>query len=147
MEALERATKIAHALVRDASGATPVVAIGPLGRRPALPKSIPLVAETPLQPCLAAFDGVVAPAGYNLAHEVAKAGVPLALYAMPRAYDDQAARAERFEKQGLARALLTDDDDAVIAAVRSMDRGPGPGLPAGGASLAAEAILELVASA
>ncbi len=101
------------------------------------------VEETPLQPLLAAFDGAVAPAGYNLAHEVAKAGVPLVLFAMSRPFDDQAGRAARFEAAGLGRVLASADDACVAAAVAWMERAPRPSIAAGGADRAADALLDL----
>src|SRR5262245_10942621 len=74
----------------------------------------------PLAPLLAAFDGAFAPAGYNMAHELAKARVPAALFAQPRAFDDQAARAGRFAAAGFARALGTTTDDAIAGALAWM---------------------------
>ena len=142
-EAGAQADRIAAAIARLPGGAEPVVAVGPLarGRRAS---GIRQVTETPLQPLLAAFDGAVAPAGYNLAHELAKAGVPLALFAMPRPFDDQAGRAARFEAAGLGRALARFDDADVADAVAWMARAPRPAIAAGGADRAVDALLELV---
>ena len=52
VEAADRAAKIAEAIARTATtiGATPVVAVGPLGQRAAIPSSIQRVSETPVQP-------------------------------------------------------------------------------------------------
>jgi predicted glycosyltransferase len=142
-DAAALAERTATAIARLPGGAEPVLAVGPLarGRRAS---GIRQVAETPLQPLLAAFDGAVAPAGYNLAHELAKAGVPTALFAMPRPFDDQAGRAARFEAAGLALALPSLDDDALASALGWMERAPRPSIPAGGAERAAEALIDLV---
>ena len=146
-EAAAQAVRVAEAIGRIAGGPLPVLAVGPLaGGRAVITRLAGLrrVEETPLQPLLAAFDGAIAPAGYNLAHEVAKAGVPLALFAMPRPFDDQAGRAARFEAAGLARALASLDDAEVAAAVAWMEGAPRPSIAAGGADRAAEALLSLV---
>jgi predicted glycosyltransferase len=139
-----QAEQLAAAIARLPGGAEPVLAVGPLARiRPA--SGIRQVAETPLQPLLAAFDGAVAPAGYNFSHELAKAGVPTALFAMPRPFDDQAGRAARFQAAGIALALSALDDAALASALGWMERAPRPSVPAGGAERAAEALIDLVA--
>lgn len=97
-------------------------------------------APAPLQLCLAAFDGAFAAAGYNTAHELAKAKVPTVFFARPRPFDDQAARASRFAARGMA--LVTDDLDEGLAYLRA--RRPHEGIPSGGAARAVDAILELV---
>jgi predicted glycosyltransferase len=143
-DAAAQAGRVAEAIARIPGGPSPVLALGPLARTRTAMKGIRQVQETPLQPLLAAFDGAIAPAGYNLAHEVAKAGVPLALFAMPRPYDDQAGRAARFEEAGIGRAMRTIDDAGVAAAVAWMERAPRPSIAPGGADRAAEALLQLV---
>lgn len=148
-EAVLLATRVAELVlrVRGPHASIPVLAEGPLTHRARAPRSettIQRVHETPLQPFLAAFDGAIAPAGYNLAHELAKAGVPTALFAMPRPFDDQAGRATRFEQAGLGRALATLDETTVEASLAWMARAPRPALPAGGAERAALVLLELV---
>jgi predicted glycosyltransferase len=97
----------------------------------------------PLSPYLAAFDGAFAPAGYNTAHELAKAGVPSALYARPRPFDDQAARARRFAEAGLARGLEELDDGSAAAALDWMRSARIEAVPRGGAGRAADALLDL----
>lgn len=97
-------------------------------------------APTPLQRYLAAFDGAFAAAGYNTAHELAKARVPTVFFARPRPFDDQAARAARLAARRMA--LVTDDLDAGLAYLRA--RRPHEGVPAGGAARAVDAILGLV---
>jgi predicted glycosyltransferase len=144
-EAVDQATRIAAAITRIPGGPDAVLATGPLGRGCAAPPGVSTVAVTPLQPLLAAFDGAIVPAGYNLAHELAKAGVPSALFAMSRPFDDQAARAQRFAQAGLAHELREIDDARVAAAVAWMRDAPRPSMTAGGADRAAEALLELVA--
>jgi predicted glycosyltransferase len=110
------------------------------------PEVIPFVAEgplangvAPLQPLLAAFDGAFAAAGYNTAHELAKARVPAALFAQPRPFDDQAARAARFAALGLARVF----DGDIAGALAWMRSARVQGLEAGGADRAAEILLDL----
>jgi len=148
-DAVARARRIAEAIVRVDQRARVALATGPLAEPARLdaPRIVP-IARAPLQPLFAAFDGAFAPAGYNTAHELAKAGVPAALYAQPRPYDDQAARAARFPAAGFARVL--DDvgdaalDDAVREALAWMASARLPRLPSGGADAAATALLELV---
>lgn len=92
---------------------------------------------------MAAFDGAFAAAGYNTAHELARAGVPAALFASERTFDDQAARARRFEDAGLATTLRGDDDDAVAAALAWMRGAKTRALACNGNDVAADAILDL----
>ena len=92
----------------------------------------------PLSPYFAAFDGAIAPAGYNTTHELALAGVPAALFAQARPFDDQAARAERFG----ATVLHSFDDGAIRRALDTMK--PLRAIEAGGADRAAKALLDLV---
>ncbi len=141
------AARVAESIARIPGGPTPVLAVGPLSRGRLAgggAEGVLRVRETPLQPLLAAFDGAVAPAGYNVAHELAKAGVPAALFAMPRPFDDQAGRAARFEAAGIGRALPAIDDAGVAAAVAWMAVAPRPSIAPGGADRAAEALLDLV---
>jgi UDP:flavonoid glycosyltransferase YjiC (YdhE family) len=144
-DAAALAERIAEMILRIPGGPVPVLAVGPLGRKRPVPAGIERTNETPLQPLLAAFDGAFVPAGYNLAHEVAKAGVPVALFAMPRPLDDQAARAARFEDAGIGRAITTVDELTIAAAVAWMQHAPRPSIVAGGAERAAEALLDLLA--
>ena len=97
----------------------------------------------PLAPLLAAFDGAFAPAGYNTAHELAKARVPAALFARPRPFDDQAGRAARLVAAGFARALAAFTDDAIAGALAWMASARVPELAGDGADRAAEALLDL----
>jgi predicted glycosyltransferase len=144
-EANAEAAKIAAIVA--AAGAIAALAEGPLARAPAEAPGARSIREAPLQPLLAAFDGAFAPAGYNLAHELAKAGVPAALFAAPRPFDDQEARARRFAEAGLARALPSLAAAEVRAALAWMESAPRPSLPAGGADRAAEALLALLSGA
>jgi predicted glycosyltransferase len=140
------AARAAEAIARLPEGPTPVLAEGPLARGGrAVISGVLTVREVPLQPLLAAFDGAVAAAGYNLAHELAKAGVPAALFSQPRPFDDQAGRSARFAAAGLARALRSIDDRAIAEAIAWMERAPRPSIEAGGADRAADALLELAA--
>ncbi|HEX4418148.1 MAG TPA: hypothetical protein VH165_09640, partial [Kofleriaceae bacterium] len=84
--------------------------------------------------------------------ELARARVPAALFAQPRSFDDQAARAARFAGAGYAYALTGVAtggttgfaDDAIAAALAWMTRARVPVLPADGAERAAEALIALV---
>lgn len=154
-EAVAKASAIAAAISRVAPEVTPVLALGPLVRAAdgaAVPPTrittritTPLTTRAaPLQPLLAAFDGAFTPAGYNTAHELVKAAVPTALFALPRPYDDQAGRVARFASAGLAHALVSFDDDAIAAALSWMSTAPRRSLEAGGADRAADALLDLV---
>ncbi len=122
-----------------------MLAAGPLARGGIVGDAgVRRIEEAPLQPLLAAFDGAIAPAGYNLAHELTKAGVPVALFAMARPFDDQAARAARFEAAGIGRAIARIDDAHVAAAVAWMAKARRPSIASGGADRAADALLGLV---
>jgi predicted glycosyltransferase len=92
---------------------------------------------------LAAFDGAFAAAGYNTAHELARARVPAALFAQPRPFDDQAARAARLAAAGFACVLASTSDEAVAGALAWMATARVPELEPGGADRAAEALLDL----
>lgn len=148
-DAVLRATSIAQTIRRVAPEVTVALALGPLVLRPdAEPRStelgVRIVRAAPLQPLLAAFDGAFAPAGYNTAHELAKAGVVTALFAQPRPFDDQAARAARFASSSLAMAIDAFDDGAIDSALAWMKTAPRPAIEAGGADRAADALIELV---
>jgi len=150
--AVERARELARVATRVDPEIIAVRTRGPLERAP-LGTGIARAGDVdsrifepsvaPMQPLLAAFDGAFAPAGYNTAHELAKAGVPAALFAQPRPFDDQAARARRFAERGFGFLLERFDDDAVAAALAWMKRAPRPPLEAGGADAAAEVLLDL----
>ncbi len=154
-EAAQRAGRIAGAAVRVDPSPVVALASGPLDApREHTPTAYSFVASAPksrvvpisvapLGPWMAAFDGALSAAGYNTAHELAKAGVPQALFASPRPFDDQAARAKRFAEAGLAKVLEGDDDESVRAALAWMKTAPRPALPSGGADRAADAILAL----
>jgi UDP-N-acetylglucosamine--N-acetylmuramyl-(pentapeptide) pyrophosphoryl-undecaprenol N-acetylglucosamine transferase len=144
-EGCERAFEVGAAIARVAPDVVPVVAEGPLGQaRRASDGAVRYAQATPIAPLLAAFDGAIAAAGYNTAHELAKAGVPAALFALERPFDDQAARIARFEAAGLSRALAGFGDDAVREALAWMLRAARPELATGGADRAADALLDLV---
>ncbi len=141
-EAAQLAALIADVVARTPHS-VPVLAAGPLGHRSSANHLV--VRECPLQPWLAAFDGAIVAAGYNLAHELAKAQIPLALFARPRPYDDQADRARRFHDQGLARVLAAVNEGDVADALTWMAQTPrAPGVAAGGADQTADALLRLV---
>ncbi|MBS2020017.1 MAG: hypothetical protein JST00_44560 [Deltaproteobacteria bacterium] len=144
-EATARAERIAEAVTKARVGgarASVFVARGPLAR------DAGARARTAWQlgEHMAAFDGAIAAAGYNTAHELARAGVPAALFASPRSFDDQAARAKRFEREGLAIALERDDGDGIAQALAWMATAPRKAMAADGASAAADALLELATS-
>jgi UDP-N-acetylglucosamine--N-acetylmuramyl-(pentapeptide) pyrophosphoryl-undecaprenol N-acetylglucosamine transferase len=148
-DALGRAQAIAQAILRVAPDATAVLALGPLAPEcaPAPDARLRVVRIAPLAPLLAAFDGAFAPAGYNTAHELAKARVPAALFAQPRPFDDQAGRAARFARAGCACVLSDTTDDAIVEALAWMATARVPELEAGGADRVAEALLDLATGA
>lgn len=131
----EEATQRAQRIARAIEDATVALALGPLaGASPIAGDRVIRIHAVPLSPYLPAFDGAVVPAGYNTAHELARAGVPSVLFAQARPYDDQAARARRFGVEPL-------DDEALAPAIASMK--PLRAVPPGGARRAAEALLDL----
>jgi predicted glycosyltransferase len=120
---------------------------GAAAEAPAAQASLPgslAIAPVPLQAYLKAFDVAIAAAGYNTAHELALAGVPALLFAQPRTYDDQEARALRFERAGLAVVLRATDDASVAAGLDRLARLQRRPLTGGGALSAAREILQLV---
>ena len=141
-DAAARARAIADLVVEIAPDVATVLALGPLGPEPRRRANVTRVA--PIQPLLAAFDGAFSPAGYNSAHELAKARVPAALFAQPRPFDDQTGRAARFARAGFARVLDRFDADAIAAALAWMTTARCPEIAAGGADRAADALLDLV---
>lgn len=147
-DAAERAVRLAQAAHEHDPSLVVVVALGPLEpllpERAALPPGLVPLRCAPLGRWMAAFDGAIAAAGYNTAHELAHAGVPAVLYACPRPFDDQAARARRFAEQGLAFAL--EDDGALPSALAWLRSAPARALQADGAAQAADALLDLAAS-
>lgn len=138
-DATSHATKLAEALVRIDTECTVALALGPLaGRRHDEHPRLRHVHPAPLASSLSAFDGAFAPAGYNTTHELALARVPAVLFAEPRPFDDQLARARRFEA-----TVLESFDDAAIARARAAMR-PLRAIEPGGAERAAKALLDLV---
>lgn len=146
-DALARADRIAASIAAHSPSSLVIHARGPLAPNfprtfgGSFPQNFPRT--FPGGQLWAAFDGAFAAAGYNTAHELARAGVPAALFASPRAFDDQAARARRFEDAGLAFALESDDDDAIAHALERIAKAPRPTLVTDGADAAADAILDL----
>jgi UDP-N-acetylglucosamine--N-acetylmuramyl-(pentapeptide) pyrophosphoryl-undecaprenol N-acetylglucosamine transferase len=188
-----RAALWVKALPSGNSSFTPVLALGPLGAegaeeadggsggggagsgaggaggasdaRRASAAGVVVLRAAPLQRHLAAFDAAIAPAGYNTAHELAKAGVPSALFARARPFDDQLERARRFATAGLAVVLSDLGDESLrwamawasspnfppgntspggAAGGACTERGARPTVRAGGARAAAQAVLALV---
>ncbi len=151
-EATRRALAIATALcdadakIHVALAGGPLAAFDPNASRDRLH----VIDACPLQPLLRAFDGAIAPAGYNTAHEIAKAGLSLVLFAQPRPFDDQAARARRFVDARLSIAVepAAPARDLAAALLAGMREGPPrtpASLPDGGAPAAADALLDLFA--
>jgi len=146
-DAVARSFEIRDHVARHAqSDTTAVVAEGPISvAHRTMKPHVRTIRVAPVQPLLAAFDGAFAPAGYNTAHELAKAKVPAALFAQPRPYDDQAGRAARFEAAGLAMKLDDIDEASIAAALDWMSTARWSAcIEAGGADRAADAILDLV---
>jgi predicted glycosyltransferase len=149
-DAVACSLEIAHHVARHVGDDTTiVVARGPVSLdHRAARLQVRTIHVAPIQPLLAAFDGAFAPAGYNMAHELAKARVPAALFARPRPYDDQAGRATRFEAAGLATKLDVVDETSVASALDWMSTVRSSAcIEAGGADRAADAIVDLVTGA
>jgi UDP-N-acetylglucosamine--N-acetylmuramyl-(pentapeptide) pyrophosphoryl-undecaprenol N-acetylglucosamine transferase len=144
-DANARGEAIGNHIAKHHLGTLPVLALGPLANHEvrSLDVRIHVLRRAPLQPFFAAFDGAIAAAGYNTAHELAKAAVPAALFAEPRDFDDQRARAERFRAAGLACVLDREGDDAIAAALSWIETAKKPSLESGGADRAAEALMDL----
>jgi UDP-N-acetylglucosamine--N-acetylmuramyl-(pentapeptide) pyrophosphoryl-undecaprenol N-acetylglucosamine transferase len=136
-EAAIRVRALAAEVAR--AGDPVVLALGPLDRAPAELAGVITVRVTPLAPQLRAFDGAIAAAGYNTAHELAAAGVPAALFALPRPFDDQAARARRLAAMG--HACVHDSVEASLAWLRAAKVSP---LVCDGAARAAQALVEVM---
>jgi UDP-N-acetylglucosamine--N-acetylmuramyl-(pentapeptide) pyrophosphoryl-undecaprenol N-acetylglucosamine transferase len=158
-DAVARGERIAEMIAEAEPASVVVLARGPLApasrRSPERvhrvsaqgPRSpLRTLRDAALAPLLLAFDAAFAPAGYNTAHELARSGVPFALHAEPRAFDDQAARRDRFAALGLAVALDHVDALAIQRALASMTGKPSAStrFAADGAGRAAEALLDLV---
>lgn len=150
-EATRRAMAIATALCDADAKLHVALAGGPLAGAfaPAVSDRLHVLDACPLQPMLRAFDGAVAPAGYNTAHEIAKAGLSLVLFAQPRPFDDQAARARRFVDARLSIAVdpaaTASDLSAALLARMGEDPPRTTVVPDGGAPAAADALLDLFA--
>jgi predicted glycosyltransferase len=141
--ALSRASALALTITEIAPEVTVALALGPLARRSEVPPRVRRIDAVPLGPFLTAFDGAFAPAGYNTAHELAKARVPAALFAQPRPFDDQAARAARFAQASLARTH-TEGKDAIAKTLEWMTSASVGPIEGGGADRAGDALLDLV---
>ncbi len=140
--AAELGAGLARTLLAIEPSLIPVIALGPLsGKTPGV-RGARTVRASPLQLDLAAFDMAISTAGYNSAHELAKARIPTALLARERMFDDQAARAERFARAGLAVVLEDPSTESLADALRALGDLRCPGLPPGGADDAASAIFE-----
>lgn len=140
----EIAMVVARTLIEIDPSLVPVIALGPLATRPDLPNGVLAVKSTPLQLDLAAFDFAISAAGYNSAHELAKAKIPTAFFARERMFDDQAGRADRFATIGHATVLTDTSREAITRALSALRELRCPGLPLGGADAAAREILTLV---
>ncbi len=145
----DKAAGIARAIIRVAPDARVVLATGPLAARTAVFEDDRIWAMpiAPLATVMRAFDGAFAPAGYNTAHELAALGIPAALFAQPRTFDDQIGRAARFAAGGWAQLLARFDDDAIAQALAWMAGARIAPLAVGGEVAAAEALIDLVVGA
>ncbi len=132
-DAFDDAARLVASLRRR--GLTTLLAAGPLAHTH--PEQNRL---GPLWPVFLAFDRAVAMAGYNTAHELAASGVKAALWGRPRPFDDQLARARRFDDAGLAVALDDLADDALDHALARLDAMPPPRLSCRGAAQAADVL-------
>lgn len=142
VEAARQLSALVPSLVRR--GYVVVWARGPLSREAAPLGSIEL-RRCPIGPFLMAFDVAVSCAGYNSAHELAKAGVPTLLVPRARPFDDQEGRSSRFARLGIARVF----DEAKVDEQLAELEGPpgGPAIAGGGAVEAAMAVLEAAGAA
>ncbi len=145
-EGLARAHDIASMIAAIAPDVALALALGPLARARRAPDGATVLSRPLLAPFFAAFDGAIAPAGYNTAHELAKAAVPTALFAQPRPFDDQSARARRFADASLALALERIDAASLEQALAWMTTASIGAVEPGGADRAADAILDHVMS-
>jgi predicted glycosyltransferase len=143
----EIAAVVARTLIEIDPSIVPVIALGPLATRPSLPDGVLAVKTSPLQLDLAAFDFAISAAGYNSAHELAKAKIPTAFLARERMFDDQAGRAERFTSAGHATVLTDTSREAIARALGSLRDLRCPGLTLGGADATAREILAMVEAA
>jgi len=130
------------------------VACAPLQRRRfARRDGVTPVEHYPMAEMMAAYDAAVSACGYNSAMELLHHGVPAAFVAFPRQVDDQEQRARWIESHGAGARLASLAPEEVRGAVERL-LGPGAAsmracasalVPEGGAAVAAEAILRLIA--
>lgn len=143
-EAVAHAERVAERVAEAEPDSVVLTARGPLAP-PRRGAPVSGLGSARLGALLPAFDAAFAAAGYNTAHELAHAGVAFALYAEPRAFDDQAARRDRFAAKGLSFPLRGVDRASIDEALAWTRAAPKRrGLDAGGAARAASALLELV---
>jgi predicted glycosyltransferase len=102
---------------------------------------------SPLQRVIRGFQCALIPGGYNTTHECAAAGVPSIIFPRPRDFDDQAARADRFEAGGLGIRLRSLERDEIVGAVRRVQTTRFAPLRCTGADETARVILELCGAA
>jgi predicted glycosyltransferase len=138
-EALERLRSAARC-IRLSTRYVPFLALGPLSATRSV-EGCSYLSAIPLQRYLPAFDIAVALAGYNTSHELAKSGVRSVLFGSPRPFDDQVARARRFERAGLAVTLEHFNDESLLSAIQRAESLDRPQLPPEGATAAARIIL------
>ena len=71
----------------------------------------------PLQRYVSAFDVVIGAAGYNTAHELISMGVRSVLFSQDRTFDDQAQRADQFEKAGFCKFFRGEPNASLVELV------------------------------
>ncbi len=131
-----------------------VVGAGPLMRKPPVAGGnvSVLTGRYPMLDVLPAFDGAIAAAGYNTAHELMFAGVAAVLIPFGRVLDDQERRAREFAAAGACLICEPLTDAGLGEAVarladtetrRAIARRAGSMVAQNGAGAAARAILEI----
>jgi UDP-N-acetylglucosamine--N-acetylmuramyl-(pentapeptide) pyrophosphoryl-undecaprenol N-acetylglucosamine transferase len=140
-EAVSRARAIAEEIPKIDPSIHVMLGLGPLSNNTAQAHRL-FLATT-----FKAFDGAIAPAGYNTAMELTMAGVPTAFYAQPRPFDDQLGRAQSLENHGLALAFERDVFlERALAWMKNWSPPqPNADLKWGGAGEVAKVLLDLVA--
>lgn len=132
----------------------PVVAPGPLadGMSELLSRCT-VVERYPIAPYFSGVDLAISAAGYNTHAELLHFGVPTAFVALDKGLDDQAARVARTVARGAGLGIGSIEGDDIARAIgqltddgrrRHLSQAAQQMVPANGARLAAEKILELL---
>jgi UDP:flavonoid glycosyltransferase YjiC (YdhE family) len=151
---LKDVTGIGHGLIRafEAQGFRVVWAQAPISVRDvALPAGVKPLSVYPLVRYLKGFDVFVGAAGYNTCCEVVQAAIPTLIVPNEQLVDDQMRRAQMVASVMPALVSACETESERTAAVQELlgmmaeGEADEPAFPMNGASLAAEAIIALVA--